>query len=78
MGEGSVRAPALVGERALPSFETARDVYDLASVLMPGDAPGTLARSEYMSILAFALLANGIELEEPLSMQNASETKLRP
>lgn len=86
-GEGTEAAPRLVGlaESALPleappsrevrmeQFVTVGDVAAFASVNMPADAPGSLALDEYLAILAFALHANGIDLDEPLTLELASE-----
>ena len=85
MGQGSSLAPRVVGlsEGALPldprpeqmvrmnQFVTVGDVATFASMNMPGDDPGSLQLEEYLSILAFALSANGIDLEEPLTLELA-------
>jgi len=80
-------APRLVGlaEGALPldppatrevrteQFVTVGDVAAFASVNMPADAPGSLALDEYLAILAFALHANGIDLDQPLTLELAND-----
>lgn len=80
-------APRLVGlaDGALPldppptrevrteQFVTVGDVAAFASVNMPADAPGSLALDEYLAILAFALHANGIDLEQPLTLELAND-----
>ncbi len=90
MGMGTVLGPALVGPDALPldpppertlrtsQFRTAADVFAFASENMPFDAPGTLATQAYVDILAFALDANGVMLEEPLTTENADEIIINP
>ncbi len=67
-------APAVVGKDALPldppasakyrkaSFHTARDVYDFVKANMPAKAPGTLSQDQYLAIVAFDLMANGVDL----------------
>ena len=44
-----------------------------AGANMPADAPGSLTAGEYWAVLAFALSANGITLEEPLTPELAAE-----
>jgi mono/diheme cytochrome c family protein len=88
-GEGSDRAPAVVGGEALPrapregakrdvEFHTAGDVYEWVKVHMPGGAPGTLSDDEYLAILAFDLSANGVTLTEPLTAEAAAAMVIRP
>lgn len=89
-GQGTSEAPAVVGEGALPrtppatrtvrtaEFETALDVFVFASENMPGDDPGSLADQEMVDILAFALFANGVVLEEPLGFENAGDIVINP
>src|SRR5688572_11748302 len=84
-GEGTDDAPALVGEGALPEeppedrqfrmndFNTAADVYAFASEYMPATDPDSVTDADKVDILAFALYANGIELEEELTLDNADE-----
>jgi len=82
-GQGTDRAPAVVGEGALPldppaerqvrttQFHTALDVFVFADEYMPGDDAGSLPDEDMVDILAFALFANGVELDEPLGFDNA-------
>lgn len=82
-GQGTNLAPAVVGEDALPleppaerqvrtaEFRTALDVFVFADEYMPGEDPGSLPDEDMVDILAFALFANGIELDEPLGFDNA-------
>ncbi len=86
-GEGTERAPRLVGlaEGALPldppatatvrttQFVTVGDVATFAATNMPADAPGSLSVDQYLAILAFDLSANGIELEEELTLELAAD-----
>jgi S-disulfanyl-L-cysteine oxidoreductase SoxD len=77
-GEGTAKAPAVVGATALPQdpptgakfrksqFVTVADVADFVVQNMPADAPGSLSEADYFAVLAFALKANGIELEQKL------------
>ena len=82
-GQGTENAPAVVGDDALPleppeerqvrttEFHTALDMFVFADEYMPGDDPGSLPDQDMVDILAFALYANGVELDEPLSAANA-------
>jgi hypothetical protein len=53
-------------------------VYEFASENMPGDDPGSLEASEYVDILAFALSANGVELDTPLDAEVAADLVINP
>lgn len=89
-GQGTDLAPAVVGEGALPldppaerevrttQFRTALDVFVFADEYMPGDAPGSLPDEDLVDILAFALFANGVELDEPLGFDNAESVVIHP
>jgi mono/diheme cytochrome c family protein len=89
-GEGTDKAPAVVGAAALPldpqpgkkrtvQFKTAADVLAWVSVAMPGDAPGSLNADEYLAILAFDLKANGVDLgAQPLTAERAATFVLHP
>ena len=84
-GQGTDNAPALVGEGALPeeppedrqfrtnSFNTAADIYVFADEYMPANDPESVSDAKLIKILAFALHANGIDLDEPLTLDNADE-----
>lgn len=84
-GQGTDNAPRLVGEGALPEeppegrmfrtndFNTAADVYAFANEYMPADDPDSVSDAQMVDILAFALSANGIELDEQLTVDNADE-----
>jgi cytochrome c len=77
-GEGGVttrgKVPPVVGPTALPfypppgaryrkqQFGTARDLYDFVKATMPPGMGGTLADQDYLDIVAFALMANGVDL----------------
>jgi cytochrome c len=85
-GEGTTLGPRLVGldMGALPenpppgamvrdtAFVTVGDVATFAATNMPGDAPGSLELEEYLAILAFDLFANGIVLEDELTLEVAA------
>ena len=87
MGQGTDKAPRLVGleEGALPKtppatrkvrkdeFVTVADVAKFAVANMPPSDPGSLSTKEYLAILAFDLDANGIELDEPLTLELAAD-----
>jgi len=62
----------------LASFDTAADVFAYASTNMPRNAPGSLAQSEYFSIVAFDLAVNGVDLKgQTLDAANASSVLTR-
>lgn len=89
-GKGTAEAPPVVGELALPldppagaklrnvQFRTAADVFAWVRTAMPGDDPASLEDQEYVEILAFDLKANGVELDSPLSVDNAASVVLHP
>jgi cytochrome c len=88
-GQGSKKAPPLVGPDALPQapratakfrkgqFNTALDVALFVVENMPADAPGTLKESVYWDILAFDLKANGVKIAgKHLDAASAADIKL--
>lgn len=86
-GQGTDRAPPVVGPEALPleprpgskrdvRFRTALDVFNWVKVAMPGDDPGSLTDDEYLSIMAFDLGANGVTLDKPLDAEVAASIVL--
>lgn len=86
-GEGSDKAPAVVGDAVLPldprpgakrdvQFQTALDVFMWVKKTMPADKPGSLTDAEYVDILAFDLKANGVDLQQPLDGEVAKTLKL--
>lgn len=89
-GQGTKKAPAVVGATALPldprpgakvrktQFKTAKDVADFVVANMPGDKPGSLKADEYFAILAFDLKANGVDLKQPVDAAAAAAITLHP
>jgi mono/diheme cytochrome c family protein len=88
-GQGSDKAPPVVGKEAFPQkpragakrdaeFHTAADVFAWTTQHMPGDAPGSLATDQYLAIFAFDLSANGIALDRPLDGAAAQAIVLHP
>lgn len=87
-GQGTADAPRLVGDGALPKeppaerevrtneFGTAADVFAFVDEYMPATAPDSVSRAEKVDILAFALSANGVELDAPLTLENAADVVL--
>jgi cytochrome c len=73
-GQGTKKAPAVVGKEALPldppataklrktQFHTAQDVAEFVSTKMPANKPGSLSADQYYAILAFDLQANGVDV----------------
>lgn len=88
-GQG-VKGPPVVGAQALPKdppatakkrsaeFRTALDVGQFVMANMPANAPGSLKPEEYLAILAFDLKANGVTLDQPLTLERAGEIVLHP
>lgn len=90
-GEGSKKAPRLVGAGALPleprdgqeraqRFRTALDVAQFVTHAMPPDEDDRkkLAERDYWAVLAFALKANGVDVKEPVGPSNAGSIVLHP
>lgn len=88
-GQGTAKAPAVVGKDAFPldprpgakrdvQFHTAADVFAWTTKHMPGDAPASLSTEQYLAIFAFDLTANGIKLDQPLDAAKAQATVLHP
>ncbi len=90
-GQGTSEAPRLVGEGAFPKyprrgaarqseFRTALDVAVFVTENMPPDEDDRAAMpaSDAWAVLAFALSANGVSLEEPVGPAHASEIVLNP
>lgn len=76
-GQGK-RGPALIGStHGLRGYGTAQGLYDYTSVVMPGDAAGTLPPNEYWAILAFILEGNNVlPSETVLGPENAESIRL--
>ena len=89
-GEGSKKAPPVVGKAALPldppagakvrktQFHTAGDVADFVVKNMPAKKPGSLKADEYWAILAFDLKANGVDVKEKVDAASAAKVVLHP
>ncbi len=84
-GQGTDQAPKVVGikEGALPldppadrkyrksKFVTVGDVAEFTVANMPPGKAGSLTADQYWAILAFDLHANGIDLQSPLTPEQA-------
>lgn len=94
-GQGTDKAPFLVGEGAFEDFHTALDVAVFVTKNMPPKNTKAVSTSErdffsvraqqpkltdrdYWAVLAFALSANGVQLAEPVTPQNAADIILNP
>ena len=90
-GEGSKKAPPVVGKNALPldppsgakkrttKFHTAMDVAEFVVKNMPADKPGSLKAEEYFDILAFDLKANGVDVsDKSIDADTAKKIVLHP
>lgn len=85
-GQGTDKAPRVVGldQGALPlkapdsrkvrkeDFVTVGDVAKFVVMNMPADDPGSLSQEQYLAILAFDLKANGVTLDQKLSLDLAN------
>lgn len=52
-------APALIGAEVMQNFDTVDGLYSYTAAAMPPQAPGRLAKQDYVNILAYILKANG-------------------
>jgi cytochrome c len=90
-GQGSKRAPPVVGKEALPldppktakhrteRFHTAMDVASFVVKNMPANKPGSLKPEEYFDILAFDLKANGVNVsDKTIDAETAKKIVLHP
>ena len=89
-GEGTKKAPPVVGKAALPldppagakvrktQFHTAADVANFVVKNMPAKKPGSLKAEEYWAILAFDLHANGVDVKEKVDPTSAAKVVLHP
>ena len=88
-GQGSKKAPPVVGKEALPldppagakvrktQFHTAQDVAAFVATKMPANKPASLKTDEYYDILAFDLKANGVDVTgKKIDAKSAAEIKL--
>jgi cytochrome c len=91
-GQGSTKAPPLVGPSALPldprptqkyrtqKFHTAMDVAQFVTKNMPPDEDdrAKLSENDYWAVLAFDLSANGVQVRDVVGPHNASSYVLHP
>lgn len=89
-GQGTDKAPRVVGldQGALPldppasrqkrkeQFVTVADVANFVVANMPADDPGSLSTEDYLAVLAFDLKANGINLDQKLTLDLAETLKI--
>ena len=77
-GEGSSRAPAVVGDGVLEDFDTALDVANFVVRNMPPSAKHKqeLASHDYWAVLAFDLSANGVHLATVVTPEVAQGIRL--
>ena len=90
-GQGTRKAPPLVGKGALPlfrenakartgPFHNAMDIAAFATQNMPPDEDdrADMQAADYWAVLAFALTANGVALSETVGPDNAASIVLHP
>jgi cytochrome c len=90
-GQGSKKAPPVVGKEALPldppsgakkrttKFHTAMDVAEFVVKNMPASKPGSLSTAQYFDILAFDLQANGVNVsDKTIDAESAKKITLHP
>ena len=72
-----MKVPALAGPNALPGMKDAGQVYTTAKTQMPLHNPGSLTDQEYLDVVSFALLANGVKADgKALTPESAKKIKL--
>ncbi len=79
-GQGTADGPRLIGSpNAIPTYMTAKGLFDFASTEMPADARGSLMPQVYWDILAFILEANRLlPPDVTLGPDNAASIRLSP
>ena len=79
-GQGTSEGPRIIGSpNAIPTYMTAKGLFDFVSVEMPGDARGTLMPQVYWDVLAFILEANSLlPPDVTLGPDNAANIRLSP
>jgi mono/diheme cytochrome c family protein len=80
--------PPVMGDTALPEeppkrarlrkdeFSTAQGLLDFVQESMPPRKGGSLSEEEYLAVVAFLASANGIQLSDAITVDNASEVDL--
>jgi len=69
-GEG-LFAPTVIGRGSnLGKYSSARGLMDYITVVMPYDAPGSLTQQEYLQVLSFLLIQNGLIKPETVISSN--------
>jgi len=80
--------PAVIGEAALPleppkrarlrkeELSTAQGLVEFVQESMPPRKGGSLSGEEYLAVVAFLLSANGIELSDEITADNASQVDI--
>jgi mono/diheme cytochrome c family protein len=59
-GQGG-SGPALIGQgNSLSKYNTAQGLFNFMSSAMPLDAPGTLTHEQYLELLSYILVNNGV------------------
>jgi S-disulfanyl-L-cysteine oxidoreductase SoxD len=71
-----VEAPALAGRNVMQTFNTAGGLYDVISVEMPPDAPGSLGEKTYLDIIAYVMSFNGAKPGDKALAKNGDLYKL--
>ncbi|HET9953388.1 MAG TPA: cytochrome c [Polyangiaceae bacterium] len=78
-GQGTGKAPAILGRRALASgrFRNAEKLFDYVARKMPADEPGRLDIGQYWNIVTFMVATGGHRIPDGrLSEANAAKIKL--
>lgn len=79
-GYAGMKAPPVAGPGALPSMQTAENVYTFIKNHMPLGKPGSLTKKDALNIVAFDLKANNIEKpgKQPLKEKDLRSIKIHP
>ena len=72
LDKGALPLEPKAGSHRTAKFTTVADVAGYVVENMPPKKGGSLSQDEYLAILAFDLHANGINLEKPLDLAQAS------
>ncbi|MGQ0551089.1 MAG: c-type cytochrome [Armatimonadota bacterium] len=79
-GEGTADGPRLIGApNGIPTYMTAKALFDFVSTEMPNDVRGSLMPQVYWDVLAFILESNRLlPPDVTLGPENAANIRLSP
>ena len=72
-----MKVPPVVGKGRLPHMKTAGNAYAFIKSHMPLQAPGSLSSEDALNIVAFDMMANGVEADgQALTAESAKKIML--